>query len=98
MPTPGTDAANAMPQIDTIAAAGALYRTVPDRKNDAIASPERHDLGPRLHSRTLLREDEFTARKIHAGLFQQDRNLERKDVFAVNVLMQTIEITGGVLE
>jgi hypothetical protein len=91
----GTHAADAVPQIDAVAAAATLNRPVPDREDDAVASQERHDLRPGLHPRTLLCEDEFTARKIHAGFFQQDRNLERENVFAVNVLVQTVEITGG---
>jgi hypothetical protein len=67
VPTPGADAAYSVLQIDTVAAAGALNRPVANGKDDAIASPERHDLRPRLHSRTLLREDEFAAGKIHLG-------------------------------
>jgi hypothetical protein len=41
-----------------------------DRKNHALALPQWHDFGARLHSRSLLREHELAAGKISFRLGQ----------------------------
>ena len=67
-----------------------------DGKYDALTLVERGHLGPRLHARPLFGEDEFAPREIDAGLCEQERDLEREDVFAVEVLMQAVVIVGAV--
>ena len=52
-----------------------------------MALVERDHFSPRLHARSLFGEDESAAREVDARSCEQDRDLERKDVFAVDVLM-----------
>ena len=48
--------------------------------------------------RPLLGEDEFAAREIDGRPCEQERDLEREDVFAIEVLMQAVVIVGAVPE
>jgi hypothetical protein len=94
----GAQAAYAVPEIDAIGTPRTLDWTVADGKDHAVAAPEGDDFRTRLHARPLLGEDEFAASEIGAGLFQQDRDLKREDVFAVHVLVQAVEIARDVLK
>ena len=67
-------------------------------EDDALALHERNDFRPRLHARPLLREHEFTPGEIVARTRQQEGDLQRKNVLAVEVLVQTIIVTGLVGE
>jgi hypothetical protein len=98
VPATGAQAAYAMPHVDPISSASAANRAVVDRKDHAFALPERYDFAARLHSWSLLREQKFAAGKISSRLRQEKCHLKRKDVLAVNVLMQAIEITGTIAE
>ena len=69
-----------------------------DREDDGIALAQRHDLGARLHARALLGQHEFAAGEVPAGLGQQDRDLEREDVLAVEVLVQAVVVALAVLQ
>src|SRR5258708_36468892 len=89
---------NAVTQFDPIAAAGALCRPMVHRENHAVPLSERHDLCARLHTRTLFREHEFAAREIPFRRRQQERGLQRKDVLAVQVLVQAVEVSRAVLQ
>src|SRR5215470_18683936 len=91
-------AADAVAHVDAVGAARALHRPVMHGKDDALALAERDDLRARLHARPLLREDEFAAQEILARPRQQERNLQREDVLAVDVLMQAVVVAGSVLE
>ena len=51
-----------------------------------------------MHSRPLLRHHEFAARKITLRLGQQYRDLKRKDMLAVEILMQAVIVARPVLE
>jgi len=46
----------------------------------------------------LLRENKFTAREILPGLRQQNRDLQRENALAIEVLMKTIEIAWAILQ
>ena len=59
---------------------------------------QRRDFGARLHARPLLGQHEFTAVKIALRLGEQDRDLQRKKVLAVHVLMQAIVVAGAVAQ
>src|ERR1700760_166464 len=67
-----------------------------DREYHALALLERDYLRPRLHARPLFGEDELAAREIRAGFREQERDLEREDVLAVDVLMQAVVIIGTI--
>jgi hypothetical protein len=49
-----------------------------------------------LHPWPLLGHHEFAAHEVAAGRGKQNRHLDRKDVLAVEILMQTVEIAGHV--
>ena len=80
MAAAGTQAADAVAQVDAIAAAGTAHRPVMHCEYRGIAAAERHDLGARLHARPLFGEHEFAAGKIIARLRQQHHDLQREDV------------------
>ena len=92
------DAADAVAQVDAIKSAGALHRPVMHRKHHRVALTQRHHLGTRLHARPLLGQHELAAGEIAARLRQQDRDLQRKHMLAVEVLMQAVVVAGAVLQ
>src|SRR5258708_22949429 len=98
MTVAGSDPAHAVAQINAIEPARPLYRPVMHGKSHRIALREPHHLGPRLHPRPLLGQHEFAAGEIAARFRQQDRDLQREHVFAVEVLMQAVVVTGTILQ
>ena len=63
-----------------------------------LALPQRHDLGARLHARALLGQHELAAREIALRLGQQERDLQRKHMLAVEILMQAVVVALAVLQ
>src|SRR3954451_15067481 len=98
MAVAGTDPAYAMPEIDAIDSARALNRPDMHRKHHSIALAKRHYFGPRLHAWALLGQDEFTTREVAAGFGQQNRDLQGKNVLAVEILMQAVVVARLVLQ
>ena len=88
----GAQATDPVAHVDAEAAARPPHRPMMHREDHALALRKRHDLGARLHARPLLRENEFASGEILARPRQQERDLQRKDEIAVEVLMQAIEI------
>ena len=86
------NATHAMAKIDTVRAASALNRTTVDREDHGVTLTQRDDLGPRLHARSLLREHELAAGEICSGFRQQNRDLQRKHMLAVKILMQAVVV------
>jgi hypothetical protein len=68
------------------------------RKDHRLALGQRNDLGARLHARALLGEHELAAGKVGAGPRQQQRDLQRKDVLAVEILVQAVVVAFAVLQ
>ena len=87
-----------MAHVDAIDAARALHRAVMHREDHRIALRERHDLGARLHARALLGQHELAAGEILARRRQQHRRLQRKDVLAIEILMQAVVVARPVLQ
>lgn len=87
-----------MAQIDAICAACTLYGTLTHRKDDGVALLEWDDLGTRLHARTLFGQDKLAAGEVAARLRQQDGDLNREDVLAVDILVQAIVVVLMVLK
>src|SRR5919112_268654 len=87
-----------MPEVDPIRSAGALDRSVANRKDHPLAGPQRHHLGPRLEARALFGEDEFPSGEILPRAGEQDRHLEWKHVLAVDVLVQAVEVPRLIAE
>src|SRR5215472_17250593 len=87
-----------MAHVDAVDAARALHRSMMHGEDHALALRERHDFGARLHARPLLREHEFAAGEILARPRQQKSDLQRKNVLAVEILMQAIVVAGTIRE
>ena len=92
MPPARTQSTHPVPHVDPIHAPRALNRSMMDREDHTLTLAQRDDLDARLHAWALLGEDEFTAREIDSRPGEQKRNLEREDVFAVEVLVQAVVI------
>jgi len=75
-----------------------VHRTVVDREHHGIAPAQRHHLGPRLHAWPLLGQHEFAAGEILFRLRQQNRHLQRKDMLAVEILVESVVVARGVLQ
>jgi hypothetical protein len=95
---PGTDPAHAVAHVDPIGAARAIHRSMVDRKDHALALCQRHDLGARLHARPLLREHELPAGEVDLRPREQERELQREDMLAVDILMQAVVVARAVLQ
>src|SRR5215475_10480198 len=63
-----------------------------DREDDAVPLPERHHFNARLLARSLLREHEFTAREVVSWHRQEEGDLQREDMLAIEILMQAVVI------
>ena len=98
MTMPRANAADAVPKFDPIHTARTRYRTVMDGEDHRVTLLERHNFWPRLHARALFGEHEFAAREVPFGFGQQNRDLERENVLAIEVLMQTVVIVRPVLK
>jgi hypothetical protein len=79
-----------MTHVDAICAPRASDRTVAYREDHALSLFESDDLGPRLHPRPLLGQDEFAAREVDVRSREQECDLEREDVIAVQVLVEGV--------
>ena len=89
--------ADTVAMLDAVHPAGPGDRAIADWKDDGVALSERDHSGARLASRPLLSEDEFAAFET-GRVRQQDRDLERKQMLAVHVLVQAIVVAGTVAE
>ena len=96
--TTRAEPADAVAHVDAVGAARAFDGPVVDGKDHALALAERHDLGAGLHARPLLGEDELAAGEVGAGLGQEQGDLQRKDVLAIEVLVQAVVVAGTVAE
>src|SRR5580704_17083629 len=92
------DPAHAMAQIDAISPARPLHRPLAHGKDDAVALRKRRDLRALLHARALLGQHEFAAGEVMARLGEQDRELQRKEMLAVHVLVQAMVVAGAVAQ
>src|ERR1700709_2861244 len=94
----GPDTADTVPEIDAVVSLGALNPPVVDREGNGIALAQRNDLGPALHPRTLLGQDELAAGEILPRLGEKDRHLDRECEVSVEILMKAVEVAGDVLQ
>src|ERR1700740_353943 len=79
-----------MAHVHPIMPAHAPRGPMMDRKHHGVALTKGNNRRPRLHSWSLLRQDEFASREVLPGPRQQHRDLQRKCEIAVEVLMQAI--------
>lgn len=87
-----------MPKVHSIGSARSPNWTMMDREGYSISLVKGHDFGARLHTGSLLRQNEFASGEVSLRLREQDRNLYGKDVLSVKILVKTVVITGAVLE
>ena len=92
------DAADAVPQVDAIRAARTLNGPIMNCENDGVALAERHDHRPALHARTLLRHNELSSGEVRTGIGQQNGQLERENVLAVDVLVEAVVVADSILK
>ncbi len=81
-----------MPQVYAIDTACAAHRAIMNRENDAVPLSQWHNYRPRLHTRSLLRHHKFAAREVLLRFRQQNGELQRENMIAVQVLMQAVVI------
>ena len=98
VPASAANTADAMPHINAIDTACTLHRSLVHSKNYRIALTQRNDLWPGLHARPLLGKNEFTTGEITVGRRQQNCHLQRKNMLAIQVLMQAVVIANAVLQ
>src|SRR5262245_21426616 len=75
--------AHAVAQGDAIGATRAWHRPVGHGKDDGVAPVEVDHLDPRLPAGALLDQRELAAREVPARLREENGDLEREDVLAV---------------
>jgi hypothetical protein len=63
-----------------------------------VALTQRNYLGPRLHSRSLFGEYELPPLKISPRFGEKECHLYRKDMFAIEVLVQTVIVSRALLQ
>ena len=90
IPMAVTNAADTMPECDTITPSTAMNGPLIHGEDDGVALLKRHYRRPRLHPRPLLDQDEFTAGKITQRIRKKYGDLERKYVFSIKVLVETV--------
>src|SRR5687767_15747813 len=69
-----------------------------DRKNHAVSLTEWHHLGARLPARTLFGEDELSPCEVLARHREEDSELQREDLLAIEILMQAVVVAHAVVQ
>jgi hypothetical protein len=92
----GPNLAETMPEVHAIGSPPAGNGATGDRKSNRIAFVQRDHFWPRLHTRTLLCDCEFTAGEIFVGLRQESGNLKGKDQVSIDVLVKVAELGRAV--
>jgi hypothetical protein len=69
-----------------------------DRKGDSVTLPKWHNLSTALHARPLFCQDELATCEVLAGPGEENRDLERECEIAIQILMETVEITRNILQ
>lgn len=69
-----------------------------DRKCYRVSLPERNDFRAGLHAGPLLCEHKFASSKVSSGFGEKECNLYREHVLAVQVLMQTVVVSGFIVK
>ena len=94
----GTQSADAMPQIHAIRASRTLHRSMMYRKGNRVTPAKRNHLRSGLHPWALFGEHKLPTRKILSRFREKDGDLDREDMLAIEILMQTIVVTLAVLQ
>ncbi len=95
---PGPHSADAVPKLHPVDAAHAPHRVTMGRDHRGIALTQRQYQRRRLHAWHLVGRHEYATGEIAPGARRQDRNLQREDMLAKEVLMQTVVVVRAVLK
>src|SRR5882757_1648407 len=87
-----------MTQIDAVVPARAFDRPVPRRENDRLSVIGDNHLSLGLRARLLLDEHQLSAFPIAPLLAKQKYHLQWKADLAIEILMQTVETSGLVVQ
>ena len=87
-----------MAHLDPIVTASARNRSLVDGEDHGFPLAQRNHLASRLHARTLLDDHELAAGEIGPGRREQDRNLDREDGRAIEILVQAVVVADVVLQ
>ena len=98
VPVPGEYLADAVAQLHPIVAARAAHWSAVDSEDDGISLGEWHHGSARLHSRTLLCQHELAPCEIVQRLGEEHGDLQREDMFAIQVLVKAVVVAGTVLQ
>jgi len=94
----GMNGAYSVAKIRSVVALRASNRPMMNRKDHRIALVRREHFNAGLLARPLFGKHKFAACKIAPSLTQEEGDLKWKDDLAVQILVQTIEITRAVLQ
>jgi hypothetical protein len=91
-------ATDTVAQVHAVNPACAMHGAILHREYRRISPAQRYNFSTRLHARSLFCKNVLTTGKVLARLRQQQDHLKGKDVFAVQVLMQRVEVAFAALE
>src|SRR5688500_9786912 len=92
------DLAYPVTQRHPVVAFGPALRPAVHGKDHGIAPRQRDDLDAGLHARPLLGDGELAALEFPAGLREQDGDLEREDMLAIEVPVEAVVVAGTILQ
>jgi hypothetical protein len=69
-----------------------------DCEGHSITLSKWYNLGTALHARSLFGQDELAACEVPAGLGEENLYLDRECEIAIEILMETVEITRNILQ
>src|SRR5258708_28067767 len=98
VPTSRSDATDSMLEIHAVSSTSSLHRTVVNCEKHPVALLELRYFGPRLHAWPLLSQPKLSSGEIFTRACKQERNLERENEIAIQVLMQGVEVARVVLQ
>ena len=90
--------ADAVTKGRPVVAPRSLHGSMMNSEHYRIALLRREHFEPRLPARPLFGKDEFAAVEILSSPAQKESHLKRKHDFAVEILVQAVEITGAVFQ
>jgi hypothetical protein len=87
VPASRPDATDSVPEIHPVGSASSLHRAVVNGKNHPVALLELRYFGPRLHAWPLFSQHKLSSGEILIYARKQERNLERENELAIQILM-----------
>ena len=96
--TPRPDATDPMAKIDPVGTSFPLHWAIMNGEGHRVALFQSNHFRSRLHAWPLLGEHKFSSSEVPPRLRQQNCDLDREDMLAIEILMETIEIARSVLQ